>query len=137
MARVTIKRSSEWLHKLRNVHVIVDGVDFATLKNGERKVINLPEGKHHIQAKMSWFGSRKLDFKLTNGGYTSFYVKGYKHAKYTSMASVFVAPVYLLLLMPFAGFYLAIGSAIILYLMYMLFVGRHKYLEIENVSPGE
>lgn len=135
MASVTVKRSSEWLHKLRDVHIIVDGVDFARLKNGERKVINLPEGDHHIQAKMSWFGSKKVDFQLREGGYTSFHVKGYKHAKLTRVTTACIAPFYFIFLLPYTGFYLTLGSAVLLYLLYMLAVGRHKYLEIENVSP--
>lgn len=135
MASITIKRSAEWLNKLRDVHIIVDGVDFTTLKSGQRKVINLPPGEHEIQAKMSWFGSKKTRFTLKDSKYTSFHVKSFKHAKYTQVTTACIAPFYFIFLVQYAGFYATIASAVLLYFAYMIFLGRHKYLEIEDVSP--
>ena len=135
MPQITVKRAEDWLHKYNNVQIIIDDVEFASLKNGQRKVLHLPPGEHKIEARMNWFGSRKQEFILSDCAYTSFYVKRFRYAKVTGITTVCIGPLILLWMIPVTGLFPAMGGAILLYLTFILLFGRHKYLEIENVSP--
>jgi|GEM_PF-6241230 len=130
MARMTVQRQADKINNLRKVHIIVDGVDFVALNNGEKKVINLPPGVHEIEAKMSVFGSRKKLVTLSDSGDFSLQVKSHKHADFANVTMACITPIYLLALIPYTGVVLTAASALLLYMLYMMVIGRHRYLEI-------
>lgn len=134
MALVTIKRSTEWLNNFRDVHIFIDGIEYAALKNGQQKVLFLPEGEYEIEAKFNWLGSRKKRIKIADGDYSFLQVKGNKLTTVTNMTAVVAVPVYFTYVLPYTGLFLTLGTAILLCLAYVLLYGN-KYLEIEKVSP--
>ncbi len=133
MALVTIKRSTEWLNRFRKVHVYVDGNEYTTLKNGQQKVIHLPEGEHEIEARFNWLGSRKKQIMIVDGEYSILEVKGNKLTTITNATAISVLPVYILYVLPYTGLFMTLSTAILLYLFYILMYGN-RYLEIHKVQ---
>ena len=134
MALVTIKRSTEWLNSFRDVHIFIDGLEYAALKDGQQKVLYLPEGEYEIEAKFNWLGSRKQRIKVSDGDYSFLKVRGNKLTTFSNMTAVFAVPVYFAYVLPYTGLFLTLSTAILLFLAYVLLYGN-KYLEIEKVSP--
>lgn len=133
MALVTIKRSTEWLNRFRKVHVYVDGKEYTTLKNGQQKVMHLPEGEHEIEARFNWLGSRKKQVMVVDGEYSILEVKGNKLTTITNATAISVLPVYILYVLPYTGLFMTLSTAILLYLFYILMYGN-RYLEIHKVQ---
>ena len=133
MALVTIKRSTEWVNRFRKVHIYVDGIEYTTLKNGQQKVINLPQGKYDIEARFNWLGSRKKQVMIVDGEYSILEVKGNKLTTITNATAISVLPVYVLYVLPYTGLFMTLSTAILLYLFYILMYGN-RYLEIHKVQ---
>ena len=133
MALVTIKRSTQWVNRFRKVHVYVDGIEYTTLKNGQQKVINLPQGKYDIEARFNWLGSRKKQVMIVDGEYSILEVKGNKLTTITNATAISVLPVYILYVLPYTGLFMTLSTAILLYLFYILMYGN-RYLEIHKVQ---
>jgi hypothetical protein len=133
MALVTIKRSTEWVNRFRKVHIYVDGIEYTTLKNGQQKVINLPQGKYDIEARFNWLGSRKKQVMIVDGEYSILEVKGNKLTTITNATAISVLPVYILYVLPYTGLFMTLSTAILLYLFYILMYGN-RYLEIHKVQ---
>ena len=64
MNQLVIERQSEWYNRFKNVRLFVDGTKVGVVKNGEKKVLNVEEGSHIIQAKVDWCGSNKLNVEV-------------------------------------------------------------------------
>ena len=133
MALVTIKRSTEWVNRFRKVHIYVDGIEYTTLKNGQQKVINLPQGKYDIEARFNWLDSRKKQVMIVDGEYSILEVKGNKLTTITNATAISVLPVYILYVLPYTGLFMTLSTAILLYLFYILMYGN-RYLEIHKVQ---
>lgn len=134
MALVTIKRSTEWLNSFRDVHIFVNGVEYAALKDGQQKVLYLPEGEYEVEARFNWLGSRKQRIKVVDGDYSFLQIKGNKLTTATNLTATLAIPAYFAYVLPYTGLFITLGTAILLCLAYVLLYGN-KYLEIEEVNP--
>lgn len=64
MPIVTINRISEYENRFRKIRLEVNGKLFAKINNGEKQKLELPCGKHYIQAKIDWCTSNILEVEL-------------------------------------------------------------------------
>ncbi len=136
MSLLTVRRSFEQIIPNKKVNILIDGVDFANLSNGQSKVLHLPPGEHDIEAKMKWLGSKKQTFVIKEDGYASFSfkVKSNKRVRATNIATASLIPILIFLLIPYTGLYFSLLILSLVYLSFYLLVGRKNYLEIEKVA---
>jgi hypothetical protein len=76
MARLIIVRKSEYVNKLRNYNVYLNGKKAGTIANGATTSFEIPEGPHVIEAKIDWYGSQPLTINITENGINTVTIKG-------------------------------------------------------------
>ncbi|MEP3210827.1 MAG: hypothetical protein ABJN95_16615 [Maribacter sp.] len=63
MPKLSIKRISEFENRARKIQINLDGKIVATIKNGEQLELDVPTGKHTVQAKIDWCSSNLIEFE--------------------------------------------------------------------------
>jgi hypothetical protein len=64
MAQLNIKRQNSWMHRKQSVQLLCNEQVLAEIANGEQKQSELLAGHHTLQARMSFYRSRKLTIHL-------------------------------------------------------------------------
>ncbi|MEC1431377.1 hypothetical protein P9C69_11780 [Bacillus subtilis] len=64
---IEMSRTSQYINKMREYSVLIDGAEMGTIKDGGRLRIDLPPGEHVIQVKIAWCTSPTLRFALAEG----------------------------------------------------------------------
>jgi len=64
MPKILIHRISEFENRARKIKIELDGKPVAKIKNGEKLKLDVPSGKHTIQAKIDWCSSNLLDLDV-------------------------------------------------------------------------
>ena len=64
---ILTRRTTDWCDAARCYKVIIDGVEYGKIGNGERKEYILEEGAHTLQLKIDWCSSPKLSFFVQKG----------------------------------------------------------------------
>jgi len=65
MATVKITRSNEYINRIRNIKLLLDGKKIDTIANSETKEFEIAEGIHTLQAKIDWCSSNKITFTVS------------------------------------------------------------------------
>lgn len=68
VATLTASRDSGWADRLRKYRVLVDGTEVGRLADGESLQHELQTGRHTVQAKIDWCGSRVLGIDVGDSG---------------------------------------------------------------------
>jgi hypothetical protein len=64
MAQLNIKRQNSWMHRKQSVQLLCNEQVLAEIANGEQKQSELLAGHYTLQARMSFYRSRKLTIHL-------------------------------------------------------------------------
>jgi len=59
---IRLSRQSTYEDKFRNYEIIVDGIHYGDIGDGETKEIDIQHGKHSISLKIDWCRSNELIF---------------------------------------------------------------------------
>ena len=135
-ARIVLTRSAEWMNRMRNYRVIIDGQKAGVIGNGATEEFRVAPGEHKVICKVDWCSSREFDVRIDNGETAYLHVSsGMKHYWY------FVFPLFVVLAMNFYYVfseggrpmwfnYVLIVAALptLLYVFYFLTIGRRDYL---------
>lgn len=63
MVTITVHRDKGYADKLRKYQVLLNGVEIGRLAEGDKLVHQVSEGRHVIEAKVDWCGSKPLSFE--------------------------------------------------------------------------
>lgn len=135
MARLIIKRTSEWNNRMRDIGIYLDGEKIGTIGNGEIKEFETKPGEHTLKSKIDWCGSETLKMSLTDNETKKVELSGFKLGKFMMPIALIISIIYfafgeklnldpilfLILILPFG-----------LYLVYHLTLGRNRYLRLEE-----
>jgi len=66
MPKLLIHRISEFENRARKIKIELDGTPFAKIKNGEDLELEIPSGKHTLQAKIDWCSSNLIELDIDN-----------------------------------------------------------------------
>ncbi|MDW7680126.1 MAG: hypothetical protein SCK70_06150 [bacterium] len=136
MAKLIIKRTSEWNNRMRDIGIYLDGEKISVIGNGQTKEFEIEPGEHRLKTKIDWCGSETLTFELTDNETQKIELSGFKLGKWLMPIALVISIVYfvfgeqlkfdpmifLLLILPFG-----------LYLIYHLTFGRNKYLMLREI----
>lgn len=61
---IKVNRLTGYTDKIRKYKVIIDDEQVDTLKDGETKCFEMPEGEHTIYLKIDWCRSNKVKFSI-------------------------------------------------------------------------
>lgn len=131
MGTIIINRTNEYLNRIRDYGVYIDGKKVGTIANGETKEFNVFAGKHSVFAKIDWCSSPTLSLDLNDHETKSLKVGGFKNGNWLMPTALVI------IVLSFVAnrlfdfdylFYLVIP--IFLLMVYYMTVGRKKYLTL-------
>ena len=131
MAKIIIKRTSEYNNRLRDYQLFLDGIKIGTLANGQTASFETTPGQHTVVAKIDWCSSPELTLTLNETDQKQLTVGGFKHGNWIMPVAGGLIGIHFLLKMAFDikyGIFLVIPAFILL--IYYLTVGRKKYLTL-------
>lgn len=64
MPKLSIQRTSEFENRARKINIEINGELVCKIKNGEHISLDIPSGKHSIQAKIDWCTSNRLELDV-------------------------------------------------------------------------
>src|SRR6478609_7965846 len=64
MATITLQRSNEFINRMRDYHIYIDGKKVGNIANGETKEFEITNGQHSIEAKIDWCRSPIVNFSI-------------------------------------------------------------------------
>ena len=82
MATIKIQRSNEYINRLRDYQIFVDGQKIDTIANGQIKEIQVSAGQHKIFAKIDWVSSQELSLDLAENETKTLHIAGFKNSKW-------------------------------------------------------
>jgi|SRR5690606_30348570 len=140
MATIKIRRSSEYINKMRAIKILVDGKEIGSIANGEAKDFTLTKGQHKIEAKIDWCGSSALSFDINDTETKTFKIESY------AQKNKFLNSIYLVLAIAMLHFILVetidfyyTGFLLLpsfIYMVYHITFGRKKYLTLNEMDYG-
>src|SRR6478735_4152931 len=84
--RIVINRKKEWVNRVQQLNVFIDGAERGTVANGSSEEYQVDAGTHTVQGKISWFRSAEITVHV-NEGETKF-VRARSGMKYYGVAYV-------------------------------------------------
>jgi len=135
MATIVVQRTSEYLNRIRNYGVYIDGKKVGTIANGETNEFSVSTGQHLIYTKIDWCSSRTLNFDSSDNEIRRFEVGGFKHGYWLMPTAIFIIILsYILNLKHDFEYLFYLAIPIFLLLVYYLTVGRKRYLNLTEIK---
>ncbi len=66
MGQIIIEGHSKWYNRLKKVNIFIDGEKVESINNGERKIYDVKQGNHNIQAKFNRISSNTIELHTNN-----------------------------------------------------------------------
>lgn len=131
MATITIERTNEFLNKMRDFKIFIDGSQVGTIANGETKDFPINGGPHYLTAKIDWCSSPDIAISLGDAETKKFKVGGFKTANWLIFLGLGILVLHLLLseITQF-NYTVLLLVPIFLLLVYYLTLARKKYLTL-------
>lgn len=131
MAVIVINRTSEYINRLRDYGVYIDGRKVGTIANGETKEFNLSSGHHSVFAKIDWCTSPTLSVNISDVDTKYLKVGGFKNAKWLMPISLILIVLSYVAYRFFDFEYLIyLGVPVFLIMVYYMTIGRKQYLTL-------
>lgn len=135
--RVTLKRTSSSWWDERKYKVFIQGVQIVTLKEGESQVVEIAANPITVEAKFSWYGSKREKLFVNDGDTIEFI----DNIRYSRQAPFVGVPIPILFLL-YRGvetlwlrwIFATSMLAILFWVFYILFVARKRWIIIHHVK---
>ncbi|MEI2738519.1 MAG: hypothetical protein V9F01_07025 [Chitinophagaceae bacterium] len=133
MAILKVKRKSEWINRVRNIGIYLDGVRLGTVSNGETAEFEIAEGAHQLKAKIDWCRSNEESFTVSAGETYSIIVSAFKYANVIIGAELFFLFTHIILKNTQGiGYIIWFAVPFFLCNVYYATIGYNKYLLIKE-----
>ncbi len=137
MAKIIIKRSSEWNSKAREIGIYINGEKRGTIGDGEVNEYEVERGIHKVFAKIDWCGSQKIEVKVDENQTKILGLSSWsKNFTWFLILGILISCMFPLLRNEFAinlpEFLLLIPIIVLLLILYYITFGRKRYLVLEE-----
>jgi hypothetical protein len=135
--RVILERKSQWMNRLKNYAVDINGATQGKISNGSTEEYEVPGGNNVITCKVNWCSSNAFAIDIKSG--ETVYLKVASGMKY--FWAVYIPFVVVIIgrflfksqITPAVNIAIGIISGIVmLYFLYYITIGRKQYLKIEK-----
>ncbi len=136
MPKLIISRSSEWVNRLRNIQLIMDGKKLGVIRNGQSQEFDIPAGEHQFHSTIDWCGSPTISFHANDGDTMEVSISSFKHAKWMLPIALLNILIYFIMDIQSTlvlSLQFMINLPIFLALIYYLTWGRREYLRLTQV----
>ena len=133
MAIIRLHRTKEYSNYLRDYIIYIDGQKAGTIRNGETKEFNIPEGNHSIYCKIDWCSSPERIFDVRPYEAVEFRTGGFKQAKWLLPAGMLlILACYLIGYFTGSYYQFFLLLPFLFALFYFISFGRKRYLFLER-----
>lgn len=131
MARLIVKRKSEWINWARSVSIYVDGEKVGSIANGDAEEFQVSEGEHKLKARLDWCGSETHSFSVAADQVYTVKVRSYRYSQFFLLGEIVILVAHLIAQKMYGISYLFwfIIPFFVCSLYYITF-GRNQYLQI-------
>lgn len=135
MSTIRIKRTDEYINRMRTYMILIDGQQVGTIANGETKDFTTTAGQHTVTAKIDWCSSPVVLMDMNDHQIESFKVGGFKNSQLLMPIGLGLIVLHFIL-SQFADFEYTIllVAPFLLSLAYYLTIGSKKYLTLEKTN---
>ncbi len=136
MAKLIIKRTSEWNNRIRDIGIYIDGEKIGVIENGQTKEYDIESGEHQLRTKIDWCGSETMTFNVTDNEIHKVELSGLNLGKWLVPVVLAICAVYFAYgkqigLNPILCLIFSLPLA--LYIIYYLTFGRNNYLRLKKI----
>ncbi len=137
MAKIIIKRSSEWNSKAREIGIYINGEKRGTIGDSEVNEYEVKEGNHEVFAKIDWCYSPKMEVKVDENQTKILRLSSWsKNLTWFIMIGFLSSSLFLMLKSGFdikiPKFLVFIPAIVLLTILYYITFGRKRYLVLEE-----
>ena len=135
MTKIIISRIDEVPNRMRDYRLYIDGQKVGTISNGTRKEFDVLPGRHLLCVKIDWAGSPEMPFEIIGNKAAVFKVSASKKLNWLAPVCIglTLAP-FIMKHSPYAEYRYLVGIPVLLFLVYYIGVGRHRYLLLTEMS---
>jgi hypothetical protein len=90
MPQLQIHRKNEYVNKLRNIKLFLDGKELGLIQNDETLRFDIPTGNHQLKAKIDWCSSNTASFEITEGQNSNFELSSFTNNQLFGMVAALV-----------------------------------------------
>ena len=141
MPNVIIIRTNEFVNRLRDYQLYIDGKNIGKIGNGQTKEFSIPAGKHKLIARIDWCSSQEIEFEVQETQTRTFNVGSFKNGKW-------IMPISLITLVSLYVFNRYFENKLLIFsifvivplfgvLFYYITIGRKKYLTLSETISAD
>jgi len=131
MAKIILQRTSEYVNRMRDYKIYLDGLKIGTIANGETKQFEINTGQHSIIAKIDWCCSPEINTTFSENETKSLKVGGFKNGNWIMPVGLILIVIVLFLDKYFDNLWaLLLELPPFAILVYYLTIGRRNYLTL-------
>jgi hypothetical protein len=135
MATIRISRTSEFVNRIRDYQIYLDGQKIGTVANGETIKFDTTIGEHTLIVKIDWCTSPELKINIGETDTKEFKVGGFKNANWMMLIGAILALiVFVLNKYVNTEWTPIIALPIFIILIYYITLGRKKYLTLTEIN---
>jgi hypothetical protein len=133
MARLIIKRKSEWMNWTRSIGIYIDGQKVGTVSNGDAEEYTVSPGAHTVRARIDWCLSNEMQLTIAENETKTLSLGAYKYAGILLATELSLIALHIILKFT-AGITFVFWFAIpfILVTLYYVTFGYNKYLLLKE-----
>lgn len=135
MTTIKIQRLNDYMNRMRDYKIFIDGQQVGTIANGETKVFPATVGQHSVTAKIDWCSSPDILIDSKEDELIHLKVAGFKNGNWIMPIAGGIIALHFILSMTLNieyTIYLVIPAFILL--MYYFTIGRKKYLTLLKIQ---
>jgi len=138
MPQIKIHRKLDWTTLLKPMELYIDDQKIGRIDNGGTRELEVSPGLHRIRAKMTWVGSRELQFTMFNKESKEFSV-GRNNGLLLFFLVIIFVPALLQHIYPHKQEpSLIIGFLpIAIILLTLVTIGKNSYLSIKEIAKNK
>ncbi len=131
MSAIIVQRHNEYVNSNRSYRIFIDGVEAGKIGNGETKNYAVAAGSHKVMAKIDWCGSEEIEVDVKEGESVTVALSGFRFSKWlTPLGSGIIALHFFLDITLGFSYLIFLVIPVFLGLIYLLTIGRNKYLRL-------
>lgn len=132
MSTLRIKRTSEYINRMRKIDVLVDGVKVGSVTNGQSIDFDIKHGEHKVVAEIDWCKSQEVSININENETKTLTLGSFRFGNNIFPYSLLIFPLHFIL-NRFLHFeyliYLMYPFGIIM--LYYFTIGRKHYLKLK------
>ena len=138
MAKLIVKRTSEWKNRWGKIRIYLDGEKIGVISNGQVKAFDIVQGEHKLKTSINWVGSETISFEISESKTQEFELSGSKNGEWLGPIAITVNIFYLAIqkqlnVDPLAYFVVLFNLSFLLNFLYHITIGRNKYLRLRRL----